>query len=316
MGKFVSVIVPAFNSALTLPQCLQSLQSQDYPPDQYEIIVADNGSTDDTAAIAEGFQARVLRGVTGNISEVRNTGARAAKGDVLIFIDSDCIAPQDWIRLGVQVLEEKQVAATGCWYTIPDPPTWVQTAWDLQTSSKRSEGPTRWLPSSNFFVRRDAFELIGGFESGLVTGEDSNICDKLAQQDLVTYSLPALAVQHLGESATLAAFFKKEKWRGIGGMQRFIREFPRFSRDKTILFALVMLVATVGLVISLFVAPRYAWYFLVLALAIPATKAIQTVIETRRWSFVLPLVTLYVVYGIARMFPLLNLRLWIKELSK
>lgn len=241
-------------------------------------------------------------------------GARAARGDILIFVDSDCIAPNDWISLGVQVLEEKQAAATGCWYTIPDPPTWVQSAWDLQTSSKRSEGPTKWLPSSNFFVRKDAFELIGGFESGLVTGEDSNICDKLAQHGLVTYSLPALAVQHLGEVANLVGFFKKEKWRGIGGTQRFIREFPRFIMDKTILFALVMLVATGGLFVSLLVAPQYAWYFLALALAIPMVQAVKTAHRTGRWEFFLPLVAMYVVYGVARMFPLLNLRLWMREL--
>jgi glycosyltransferase involved in cell wall biosynthesis len=97
-----SVIVPVYNGAETLDDCLAALVDQDYPRDRYEIIVVDDGSTDDTSQIASRYPARVidLERNQGRIV-ARNAGARVAKYETLVFND-------------VRVTPERQLLAKVC----------------------------------------------------------------------------------------------------------------------------------------------------------------------------------------------------------
>src|SRR5689334_12401466 len=103
----VSVIVPARDAAATLDGTLRALAAQDLD-DDFEVLVVDDGSTDATAAIAEGFgpPVRLLRmtGSTG-AGSVRNHGAAAARGHVLAFTDADCAPTPGWLRAGLRALE-------------------------------------------------------------------------------------------------------------------------------------------------------------------------------------------------------------------
>lgn len=92
----VSVVIPAYNEQDDIVRCLSSLQEQAVAP--YEIIVADNNSTDATARLAVAHGARVVPATTQGIGFARTAGFDAAKGDVIARIDSDCIAAPDWIE--------------------------------------------------------------------------------------------------------------------------------------------------------------------------------------------------------------------------
>jgi len=105
----ISVIIPAFNEEKLLPRCLESLRNQDYE-DEYEIIVADNGSTDDTAGIAREFGAKVVscpnrRGVF----HARQAGADAACGDIIAQADADTIYPRGWLRRIANQFASRQI---------------------------------------------------------------------------------------------------------------------------------------------------------------------------------------------------------------
>ena len=94
----ISVLIPAFNCAGSLPDCIESIRGQNLPP--FEIIVVDDGSTDNTAEIAAKFEGVQLlhRPEQGGAGAARASGARMARGEILAFIDSDCIAPPDWLE--------------------------------------------------------------------------------------------------------------------------------------------------------------------------------------------------------------------------
>jgi glycosyltransferase involved in cell wall biosynthesis len=95
-----SIIVPVYNGSDALACCLSRLTQQEYPAECYEVIVVDDGSTDDTAAIASGFPIRLIQLQTNQGRMVaRNTGAEAALHDNLVFVDSRVEFPQTGLRL-------------------------------------------------------------------------------------------------------------------------------------------------------------------------------------------------------------------------
>src|SRR5579884_1618468 len=91
----VSIIIPALNEARMIGKCLESVAQLDFPHGHFEVILVDNGSTDDTVKIAESFTDRIhlkvlqKRGV--RISGLRNLGAREAQGEIVAFLDADCL---------------------------------------------------------------------------------------------------------------------------------------------------------------------------------------------------------------------------------
>lgn len=106
----VSIVIPTFNSAETLYECLLSIVANTTIY-KYEIIVCDAGSTDNTLKIAESMADLVLTGEPGHIN--RNIGIRAAKGDIILFTDSDCRVPVDWIDGLVTALLDKNCDTIG-----------------------------------------------------------------------------------------------------------------------------------------------------------------------------------------------------------
>lgn len=101
-NPFVSVIIPVFNDKDRLILCLQALEKQNYSKDKYEVIVVDNGSTDNVQSIVKQFnQAKLaFEKKTGSYA-ARNKGISVAKGILLAFTDSDCIPCEDWLKNGV-----------------------------------------------------------------------------------------------------------------------------------------------------------------------------------------------------------------------
>lgn len=122
----ISVIIPAFNEALCLPACLEALATQIVPP--YEVIVVDNNSSDETAAVAGAypFVTVVQESRRGRVY-ARNTGFQRATGDILARIDADAIVPADWTSWIAACYETDQplVALTGGAHFYNMKPSWL-----------------------------------------------------------------------------------------------------------------------------------------------------------------------------------------------
>lgn len=97
-GMFISVVAPFRDARPYIGQCLQSLLSQSYPADRYEIIMVDNNSTDGSAQLAvSSRRVKLLYEARPGAYAARNRGIEHAKGDVIAFIDADCSARGDWL---------------------------------------------------------------------------------------------------------------------------------------------------------------------------------------------------------------------------
>ena len=93
-----SIVIPAYNAGRTLSDTLAALQDQSLPPEDYEVIVVDDGSTDETPSVARRAGAKCLTQPNRGPAAARNSGVRAAHGEFILFTDADCVPERDWIR--------------------------------------------------------------------------------------------------------------------------------------------------------------------------------------------------------------------------
>ncbi len=307
----VSFVIPVFNDEGNIGRCVRSIQAQGYPL-QYEIIVLDNGSTDETHHCLKnlGVPFEVIEHV--HVSSLRNRGAQLAQGDFLAFVDSDVELSEHWMVKGLAEFHNPEIVAAGCFPGIPEEATWVQWAWDIHQRGRqpqRSE-PIAWLPSMNLLVRRDAFLAVEGFNEDLETAEDVDLCYRLSGKGVILNN-PMMAAVHWGEARTLPIFWKKEVWRGIGNVKGLwshgfrIDELPSLGYP---IYTLFMGLAVVGGGLVDWSIGQVLWGGLALSLLIlPALLlAGNTVRQSSQPRQFIPLFVLYQIYGLARAFSLIK----------
>ncbi len=175
MAPRISVIVPTWNEAKYLPALLASLQAQTAPP--LEVIVADSGSTDGTPDLARAAGALVLDGGRKGPGEGRNRGARAARGDVLLFVDADCIVPPDLLSAVEAALARPEVVGGTTAFMPADGRPIEHALFALANGYQKAM--TLWgLPHNAgycFFFRRDPFERLGGLREDMLLNETHDL---------------------------------------------------------------------------------------------------------------------------------------------
>lgn len=235
-----SIIIPAKNEEANIGHCLDSILGVDFDRSQYEVIVIDNGSSDRTPSIAREKGAMVHEKPELTIAAMRNFGARVARGEVLAFLDADCTVPASWLSEASRYLSHSDVVCFGSPPTIPRDATWVQKSWFRVRCKSRQVEDVQWLESMNMFVRREAFDAVGGFNEDLVTCEDYDLSLRLAKRGRIVSDGRIVAVHH-GEAATVKQFFRKELWRGTSNLTGIRSHGFSWKELPSVLFPLVYL---------------------------------------------------------------------------
>jgi GT2 family glycosyltransferase len=211
----LTVIIPVRNDADRLHACLESVsQACTNAGASPQIMVADNGSTDDSPAVARHAGALVLDLPGLRVSAMRNRAAAAARADLLAFIDADHVIDGGWVRAVLEVFDRDDIVAAGAPYVPPDPATWVQRLYDAFRDHRPGLHDVEWLGSGNLVVRRISFEQAGGFDVTLEACEDVDLCRKLRAMGGRLVADSRLRSVHHGDPATLRALFLSELWRG------------------------------------------------------------------------------------------------------
>jgi len=164
------VVVPARDASACIEACLLSLETQTLSRDRFEVIVVDNGSTDDTVAKAEAMGARCLSAQGITVYGARNAGVTVARGHVLAFTDSDCQVDDRWLETGLSSLRDCDIVAGRI-----APPL---SARGMLADYDRHIGRRHWGPDANCaagnaLVRRAVFDALGGFDALHGTAGDS-----------------------------------------------------------------------------------------------------------------------------------------------
>lgn len=172
----VSVIIPARNAANHIRHCLDALMQQTYPRECFEVFVVDNGSTDETPQIVQQYPVSLLSNASKPSPYVaRNEGMRHARGDVFVFLDSDCVPVAHWLESGIRALiEEHADLAGGRVSFLLSPERTASEMLDAISyiNMKASIETRNACMTANLFVRRVVPETIGQFAEHVRSGDD------------------------------------------------------------------------------------------------------------------------------------------------
>lgn len=188
-------MIPIRNRPGLIDSCLASISALASSARPLEVIVVDDASTDDTADAAERWNDRLPVRVIRNPERkgpgaARNIGAAQAEGDILAFIDGDCVADRSWLADLLPAFEDETVVAVGGGLISAQERTWIQRYEGVSHPSQRGRAAAEvrpgaandFLPGCNILVRRRAFQQIGGFDTTHHLGEDVDLTWRLARQ--------------------------------------------------------------------------------------------------------------------------------------
>lgn len=219
-----SVIVPVYNGKQHIENCIKSLINQNYPKDKLEIIIVDNGSTDGTQEIASKFDVRVIHCAIKGPSAARNMGAEHAEGEILIFIDSDCIADSNLIGAHVENHERNKRnggnlalvggsitgIVTNFWSLFDDYCCWTATHPNL-----KAKKINQYWPTANISIPKRLFLEVGKFNADLMNAEDVEFCLRIRRRRYEIYFEPLAKVLHQNRDTPKGVFKRIVNWASV-----------------------------------------------------------------------------------------------------
>jgi len=201
----ISVIIPVKDQPQNLIACLESLNSLEYPKDKLEIIVVDDGSREDISKAVSLSGIRIIRHEESKgPATSRNEGAEHAGGELLAFLDSDCIAGKNWLRELVPFFRISTVGAVGGYVdgyyknSFLDRYELVASSLNMGTRLLIEGGTesTFYVPTANMLVKREVFMSTNGFKNGMYIGEDVDFCWRMRNLGHSLLYVPVGSISH------------------------------------------------------------------------------------------------------------------------
>jgi glycosyltransferase involved in cell wall biosynthesis len=241
----ISVVICTYNRSAYIKDAMDSLYEQTLPRNQYEVIVVNNNSTDETQQVCEAYIAAhsdahfyYFNEPQQGASFARNTGAAYARSPLLCFMDDDAVADHDYLERIARFFEMRPDAGGLGGRIIPKyipaEPVWMShyvssLVGHFHYSEEVSEfAPNKYPLESNMIIRKADFDAISGFNSALpgvvgtlrIGGEGKDFFFRLKELGRTIYYDPAIRVQHVVETAKLTREYMYRVASGIGRGER------------------------------------------------------------------------------------------------
>ena len=241
MDEHVSTIIPAYNEENDIGNCLKSLQAQSYKNN--EIIVVDDGSSDDTVNIARKFKTKVLTQNHKGPGSARNLGASVAKGRLLVFVDADMTFNKDFIRDLTKPIREGKTIGT---FSKNEMNANKGNIWSRCWNINRNFPPDRLIPvnypsTAPVFraILKKEFDKIGGFKTSGEYTDDWSLSRKLGVKSTVAKG----AIYYHNNPSSLVEVWRQARWVGknefiAGSAVRKLRSMVLYSLPMSLMLGL------------------------------------------------------------------------------
>ena len=224
MKYFLSIIIPVYNSSAMLKKCLQSVYQSSYK--KFEVIVVDDKSTDGSLGIAKKFQCKILRfKKNSGPSKARNIGSSIAKGDILVFLDSDCIVSKDWLKKIVNDFKKYKVGAVAGQYNSYINESFISkfAFYELLFREKKFKRFVNTAPSCNLACKREVLDKVGGFSEEIKNfSEDLEFSYRLGKATKILWD-PSIGVAH-DFRKKIKSYLKQQFIYGKGGIEMLLKQ--------------------------------------------------------------------------------------------
>ena len=235
----VSVVIPAFNASRDIRAAIETALDQTHPP--IEVVVVDDGSDDDTAAIARSVaddRVKVLSGPNVGVSAARNAGVAATTGSLVAFLDADDRWLPDKLRRQIDLFgADPRVGVVGSFmrYVSSSGRSLGVSgeALDGTSTTRLVEGRLMPFPMSSTVFRREVFDRLGGFRTELTQAEDIELISRVARDHRVVCVEEVLGLYRVHPGSATARHFASQRM-----AMRFVQELRRAeARGETLSWA-------------------------------------------------------------------------------
>lgn len=215
-----SIVIPAFNEEKNLERVLPAVIAQLEPGD--EVLVVDNVSRDNTAAVARGFGAKVVSESRRGRGRARNAGFKHSQGEFIVFLDADCLPQKNWLHNLLAPFSDDSVGCVGGEIMNAD----IETPLGKYLASKGhlSQAVTfahPFLPfaqTGNIAFRRSVLERVGIFDDRMEEGEDADLCWRMQLESNYRIVCASEALVLHSHDLSLGAFFKQKRRHACGAV--------------------------------------------------------------------------------------------------
>jgi glycosyltransferase involved in cell wall biosynthesis len=231
----ISVIIPVFNDPDGLNDTLESLLLQDFPKNEYEIIIVDNGSTDNTRNVGNEFSKKYPLLTTLLIEDkirssyaARNKGIAVARGELISFIDADITVRYDWLRNIREIFDRKHIDCLGCNVRLYSTRKSIASLYNLlrDFTIKSDIEEAHYIPTCCLTVRREVFNKIGLFDSRLRSGGDWEFGNRAWNDNIIFHYAGNITIYHPARN-TIISLLRKSMRIGRGGRGQLSCLYPK-----------------------------------------------------------------------------------------
>jgi cellulose synthase/poly-beta-1,6-N-acetylglucosamine synthase-like glycosyltransferase len=209
----ISVIVPVRDGESTVADCLDAILATDYPADRREILVVDNGSTDGTAAQIRARPVHYLHEPRPGVSNARNRGIAESTGEILAFVDADCVVEPQWLAELARAFEDPGVGAVAgdLQHAPPTTPAERQAARLLGNWQQFAFNSNPAYPiTANAAYRRDVLDRIGPFDPNMTRAQDVELGLRFQQHGGLRLAYAERATARHRNRTTQLGFFRQQ----------------------------------------------------------------------------------------------------------
>ena len=206
-----SVIICTYNRAHLVKRVLHSLARQTIRPEEFEVVVVDDGSRDNTAEVCNALHSElpnlkyISMGRNTGLARARNVGIAASTGDYLLFTDDDCIAAENWVECLRDALGGEKIVAGAVASTTTDFMKLCHNIAQFHAFMPgQKAGPKEMLAGANMAFRRSVLSELEGFQAGILCADDTELALRARAKGYRTFFAPDAIVTHDPERNTLS----------------------------------------------------------------------------------------------------------------
>lgn len=196
----VSIVIPTYNAGPALKDTIEGCLNQDYPSDRLNVIIVDDGSAEATSSLISGYPVEYIYQDNRGPASARNTGWKAATGEIVCFTDSDCVPERSWVRKLMEGYTSEGVGGVGGSYEIRNPGSFLARLIHSEIRARHRAMPREadFLGSFNVSYRRSVLERVGGFDESFrfPSAEDNDLSYKVLKAGCKLVFLPDAKVGH------------------------------------------------------------------------------------------------------------------------